>query len=263
MPNWCSNEMNIKGKKEDLDLLLEKANNEEENNPLSLDKLFPTENTGKEDGWYEWRLANWGTKWDLSDVELERLSDDEISVRFSTAWSPPLEAFVKISKDYPEIEFSVFYSEPGADFCGKAEISNGSVDDKCVSYSEQFGCGLEFNIESARNDGDDVTCEVNLTSASDPYDLDADIQTIKWKIVIPNSIEGPDDVEDSYEDIDFILLDESSDQDFFDKYYDSEYYIKDKIADSLNEIRKSANYHSLNEEVENKESKNKSKKRKI
>ena len=37
--------------------------------------------------WYEWSIANWGTKWDLS--EFKRHDGGYIDCEFTTAWSPP------------------------------------------------------------------------------------------------------------------------------------------------------------------------------
>jgi len=47
--------------------------------------------------WYDWNRENWGTKWgayDLTIVDDEQ--EDEISVQFLTAWSPPQPIFDKL-----------------------------------------------------------------------------------------------------------------------------------------------------------------------
>ena len=45
-----------------------------------------------DDRWYNWRLQNWGTKWDCYEVDID---DSELEygfeVTFDTAWSPPEE----------------------------------------------------------------------------------------------------------------------------------------------------------------------------
>ena len=43
--------------------------------------------------WYDWNIANWGTKWDLCDPEVTRVDDNTITISCQTAWSPPDEAF--------------------------------------------------------------------------------------------------------------------------------------------------------------------------
>jgi hypothetical protein len=54
-------------------------------------------------GWYGWNNANWGTKWDASDVGMEEYASDHISYRFSTAWGVPMEALVNLSDQYPTV----------------------------------------------------------------------------------------------------------------------------------------------------------------
>lgn len=71
--------------------------------------------------WYDWCVAEWGTKWDITaDGNGEpALSEDGRSVQFSfdSAWSPPLGAYEKLE----ELGFRVeaFYYEPGCAFCGR------------------------------------------------------------------------------------------------------------------------------------------------
>lgn len=254
MPNWCFNEMSIKGSGKEIENILDNARNEEENNDFSLEKLLPMPESEDKNNWYEWRLANWGTKWDLSDVTIQGdfnpESDEEVSICFSTAWSPPLEGIVSVSKKFPELSFSVFYSEPGADFCGKAEISDGCIDDKCVTYSEQFGCAIEVSLLEATNEDGQINCPVLITSVTDPYDMDSAVETIKWIATFPEDLEE-DDVEAAYGDsLEFTLSNsENSHHDFYDKYYESEDKIKEVITDNLVQIKKAADYNKLNKEV--------------
>jgi len=55
-------------------------------------------------GWYDWNVDNWGTKWDVSgDVEVLEESDNHWNISFATAWAPPHEALVKLSEQHPEV----------------------------------------------------------------------------------------------------------------------------------------------------------------
>ena len=47
-------------------------------------------------GWYEWRLDNWGTKWDVYNVHMTRMDDNTLVMSFDTAWSPPIPVFDKM-----------------------------------------------------------------------------------------------------------------------------------------------------------------------
>jgi hypothetical protein len=71
--------------------------------------------------WYDWCVANWGTKWDINAENNGEpaVADDGLSVQFSfdSAWSPPIAAYEKME----ELGFTVdaFYYEPGMAFCGR------------------------------------------------------------------------------------------------------------------------------------------------
>lgn len=43
---------------------------------------------GKDDAWYYWSIQNWGTKWWTFDLHIHRDRDKNITVYFTTAWSP-------------------------------------------------------------------------------------------------------------------------------------------------------------------------------
>ena len=60
------------------------------------------------EGWYDWRVNNWGTKWDVCEVEIdEELSRDKVEeftadtqmwfeFRCWTAWGPPVPVWDKL-----------------------------------------------------------------------------------------------------------------------------------------------------------------------
>ncbi len=47
--------------------------------------------------WYEWRLDNWGTKWDIYETHCTRVDANTLSMTFYTAWSPPIPVFDKLT----------------------------------------------------------------------------------------------------------------------------------------------------------------------
>jgi len=73
-------------------------------------------------GWYMWCVENWGTKWDIGSDNNEvhglnpTIVDNEASMTFDSAWSPPIGLYEKLH----ELGFSVeaTYFEPGMAFCG-------------------------------------------------------------------------------------------------------------------------------------------------
>jgi hypothetical protein len=59
------------------------------------------------DNWYDWAVANWGTKWGAYSGYA--ISED--SVFFQTAWSTPYKAMVKLSELYPDVEITIAYAD--------------------------------------------------------------------------------------------------------------------------------------------------------
>ena len=91
---------------------------------------------GHED-WYSWCVANWGTKWDigLDSAEDNRavIEGDRFGVRFTSAWSPPTDAYDKLQDMGFKIEAS--YYEPGMCFIG--EYSDGVDETYQIESIEQ------------------------------------------------------------------------------------------------------------------------------
>jgi hypothetical protein len=161
MPNWCSNNLTVSG-----DAIKVKSffNNGIHNGVWRMSLYFPMpielENTtspNKEpsedlikrfghDNWYDWRCANYGTKW---DADSDNYGDDY--VQFETAWNPPLPWLEKVAKDYPGLTFRLDYSEEGMQFCGTCvalhmhnqfKIAHQSCD---LVMRDEFGVGYSWD----------------------------------------------------------------------------------------------------------------------
>jgi hypothetical protein len=155
MPNWCENNLSIYGRKEDMIKFMEVIRVGDDEYSL-LEKLYPTpeelnigdvsmtpdeqqlanfEKFGYK-SWYDWRIAKWGTKWPESSLSVGQDYTEStngysvIAFNFETAWSPPVEAFDKITMDYPNLLFCLYYEEPGMGFCGKNIWANGECQEK-------------------------------------------------------------------------------------------------------------------------------------
>lgn len=133
MPNWCENILTIEDCSPELkSYLLEHG--------LSFEKIKPTPPELLEgSGWYDWRVENWGTKWDLDEREQRETIEQFIlnsptitQATFMTAWSPPCTAIAALSAQFPNDEFVLRYVEFGMGFAGTAHISNGVSDEDDV-----------------------------------------------------------------------------------------------------------------------------------
>jgi hypothetical protein len=121
MPNWCLNKLTV-----------------EHEDGAMVDRFVNAYNAGKAcneflpmpegigDGWYDWCINNWGTKWDIgADVGTEKEEwhglkatrvGNQVTCSFDSAWAPPVGLYEELDK----LGFSVdaTYFEPGIGFCG-------------------------------------------------------------------------------------------------------------------------------------------------
>ena len=157
MPNWCNNNISITGPNSVIDKI-EKITKEEDNkngllqffNPMpkelegttspssSADKPQPMINGF--DNWYDWRVENWGTKWEVCEfygVDRQYHSENNegestITFGFDSAWAPPINAYDQFLRDNSDCSLKAWYYEGGCDFMG--EWDNGQ--DDCYQPSD-------------------------------------------------------------------------------------------------------------------------------
>ena len=181
MPNWCDNQITITGPNSVIDKI-EKIVTEEKDGdgllnyfhpmPKQLeDTTSPSSSADKPqpmvegfDCWYDWRCENWSTKWDVNEfygVDRQHLNDslDEstISFGFSSAWSPPINAYqsflINMSEKNLDVSVKAYYYEGGCDFAGCWD--NG--DDECIAPSdyksddEYWNDGLGYDLDEMFN----------------------------------------------------------------------------------------------------------------
>lgn len=82
------------------------------------------------DWWYNWNVANWGTKWNCGEVWSDREDSGSIvegttSYNFDTAWSPAEPIVAALSKQFPTLTITHRYCEGGMGFAGEVEYANG------------------------------------------------------------------------------------------------------------------------------------------
>ena len=130
MPNWCLNRLVLTGPEDVIQEIVDSK--------LELQKLFPCPDLTK---WYEWNVANWGTKWDIgpiNNLSYEKIDKEYvIDITFDSAWSPPVEAMKKLFDLYQKrgLNLEMEYFEPGCAFLGKCSTTDGDFDDQYFDYS--------------------------------------------------------------------------------------------------------------------------------
>jgi Ferredoxin-like domain in Api92-like protein len=110
--------------------------------------------------WYDWKLANWGTKWGAYDagewvVSLIDQTKSGAEISYNTAWSPATAFLINVSKEYPDVIFKHIFSdeEGGASFVGTETIENGVV---TYAYEPSWDSpdGIAFRDELGTNSFD-------------------------------------------------------------------------------------------------------------
>ena len=133
MPNFVRNKLFIHGPTEKVkQCTLDIASDGEH---ISFEKIHPRpKDIG--DGWYDWCVENWGTKWDVS----ETFEDENGYICFDTAWSTPIELICKLSERYTDLTFEIsFADEDLGSNCGLYLFKNGTEID-FTSYGLEEAC---------------------------------------------------------------------------------------------------------------------------
>ena len=71
--------------------------------------------------WYEWSIANWGTKWGAYGYEERSRKPGEFVFKFETAWSPPRPILAKLAEMWPELRIETKSIDEG----GGAWVGSG------------------------------------------------------------------------------------------------------------------------------------------
>jgi hypothetical protein len=151
MPNWCLNNLTVEHSDPSMVDRFEAAYNRGE----TCNEFIPVpEDIG--DGWYNFCVNNWGTKWDFgadigTDKQPEQYAlkatrvDNQVSCTFDSAWAPPVGLYEKLVELGYNVKASYF--EPGMAFCGIYD--NGF--DNYVEYTSKdmipVALWNEFNME--------------------------------------------------------------------------------------------------------------------
>ena len=99
------------------------------------------------DNWYDWNIAAYGTKWDISVDEQEfDKSDTEFQASFDTAWAPPIAFLERLQRRFPGIDISMTFEVEGSDSCGIA-YTERDEDDICLMVDE---ADIEYESEDGR-----------------------------------------------------------------------------------------------------------------
>jgi hypothetical protein len=112
------------------------------------------ENSDGSNGWYAWNLANWDTKWNARDVNLEQYENEAVYT-FSTAWSIPESVFRAMAEQHPTLSFTLGCEEEqgwGAEYSAK---------DGVVYLDKEWDIPTSHADYVARDNEDGCACSHN------------------------------------------------------------------------------------------------------
>ena len=141
MPNWCYNHIQVKGEPNDIKKISNIIENlkEEENNMLFQSLIGLPEGTDiakYNDDWLDINVKWFGTKWDVRFDFVKEIKEDYILFSGYTAWSPPTNFCIELSKRY-NVQVEMYFEEPGWNFCGKYWIdSEARFSEEVYDYHE-------------------------------------------------------------------------------------------------------------------------------
>lgn len=170
MPNYCENTMRIVATTDAARSLLPQIVerfSDKNREPSAFQFIHPmpaeledTTSPGDSPNWYDWRIANWGTKWNECEPYILQHAGDELVVSFQTAWSPPIGIYARLC----ELGFDVLatYAEQGVGYAGywhnghdtELSLSGVNVPDADDEYPEDSevlekvfaGTGIPFTL---------------------------------------------------------------------------------------------------------------------
>lgn len=187
MPNWCNNNFAIAGSTESIKDLWESA--QAAKGLLQAIMPMPAElegttSPGDSPNWYNWRVENWGTKWDVDLEGLEYVDNGDgtasISGWFESAWAPPIGAYEQLADDFDSCVVECSYYEPGMDFAGFWSSEDG--DEYIEDLHEQYELGDDASELFKRLDEEFALSE-QFEQWDEDYEEDEDLTDLS-----PNTV---------------------------------------------------------------------------
>ena len=124
------------------------------------------------DWWYNWNVANWGTKWNCGEVWHDRVHEDskvegKTSYNFDTAWSPAEPVVHALSGLFPTLTITHRYCEGGMGFAGEVIYHAGNE----ISRQDLNGDSLPDEAWLKDDDGEPMYGERNYDAVpSTPFE---------------------------------------------------------------------------------------------
>lgn len=120
---------------------------------LGRQHLHNIANHGFKD-WYDWRIHNWGTKWNAYDQSFEEPN----ILWFNTAWSGVVELIHKLSEKFPNVEFDYSYADEDTGCnTGRGIIKNGVSEVHSLPSQSNEAYELAFELRPDKKEYYELT----------------------------------------------------------------------------------------------------------
>lgn len=169
MPNHITTRIKITGDPEAVKRVLNKIKNDEFGmGTIDFEKIIPMPknifkgNLGVRErelygnnNWYDWSIANWGTKWNAYGFDPNTDYSKEKELKFLTAWSAPHPVIAKLSEMFPSVKLEHEWADEDIGMnCGRHVYYDGERIEEYYPKSEmdrlEFAASvLDIQLEEA------------------------------------------------------------------------------------------------------------------
>ena len=151
MPNHITTRIKITGDSEAVKRVLNKIKNDEFGmGTIDFEKIIPMPknifkgNLGVRErelygnnNWYDWSVANWGTKWNAYGFDPNTDYSKEKELKFLTAWSAPHPVIAKLSEMFPSVKLEHEWADEDIGMnCGRHVYYDGERIEEYYPESE-------------------------------------------------------------------------------------------------------------------------------
>lgn len=152
MPNHITNRIKLIGEPQEVSRVLELVKNDKYGiGTIDFEKIIPMPDNifrgslGKAEmekygnnNWYDWSVANWGTKWNSYGYdESVDYSKNKDSLFFLTAWAAPHPVVAKLAEMFPDLTFEHEWADEDIGVnCGRRVYYDGELTDE---YYPDYG----------------------------------------------------------------------------------------------------------------------------
>ncbi|WP_410331993.1 LPD28 domain-containing protein [Ruminococcus sp.] len=151
MPNHITTQIKITGDPEAVKRVLNKIKNDEFGmGTIDFEKIIPMPknifkgNLGVREwelygnnNWYDWSVANWGTKWNAYGFDPNTDYSKEKELKFLTAWSAPHPVIAKLSEMFPSVKLEHEWADEDIGMnCGRHVYYDGERIEEYYPESE-------------------------------------------------------------------------------------------------------------------------------